>query len=378
VRAQVTWNKANDLDLHAYDSAGLHAYFGAPGAIPNAVLSSDVTDSGGPETFTDNLTPSNRTFGYRVCYYVGDDTGAGPTAVTLTITDETGAQSTDTFTLGRPGNCQRRGVTSHIPPDTDGDDDGVLDELDNCPNAANANQLDSNGDGYGDVCQDEAIIDSDGDSVLDSSDNCVAVANPDQVDSDSDGLGNACDTSPGIQPPPPPPPVLPVLGKSVVAGVVSGKVRIKLKNGKFRTLGANEVIPLGSTIDATKGKVRLTSAAGPGGKVQTADFYQGMFVVTQTKGSKPVTQLALSGKLTCGKASASARKKVRRLWGNGKGRFRTKGRHGAATVKGTQWLTEDRCNGTLFRVKRGVVSVRDFGKKKTVLVKKGKSYLAKR
>jgi hypothetical protein len=47
-------------------------------------------------------------------------------------------------------------------------------------------------------------------------------------------------------------------------------------------------------------------------------------------------------------------------------------------VKGTQWLTEDRCNGTLFRVKRGVVSVRDFRKKKTVLVKKGKSYLAKR
>jgi hypothetical protein len=170
-----------------------------------------------------------------------------------------------------------------------------------------------------------------------------------------------------------------VLGKTVVAGVVSGTVRIKGRNGRFRTLRGDEAIPLGSTIDATKGRVRLTSAAGPGGKTQTADFYQGMFVVTQTRGSKPVTQLALSGKLSCGKskASASARKKVRRLWGDGKGRFRTKGKYGAATVRGTNWLTEDRCGSTLVRVKRGRVAVRDFAKRKTVLVKKGKSYLAR-
>ena len=105
--------------------------------------------------------------------------------------------------------------------------------------------------------------------------------------------------------------------------------------------------------------MRLTSAAG-GGKTQSAVFYQGAFVVTQTRGAKPVTQLALTGKLSCGKgkASSSARKKkVRRLWGDGKGRFRTKGRYGAATVRGTKWLTEDRCNGTLVRVKRGVVAV---------------------
>jgi hypothetical protein len=169
-----------------------------------------------------------------------------------------------------------------------------------------------------------------------------------------------------------------------VAGAVSGTIRIKLKNGKFRTLGPNESIPLGSTVDATKGKVKLTSAAGPGGKVQSGVFYQGAFVITQTRGARPVTQLALSGTLSCGKrsgrkpASTSARKKkVRRLWGDGKGRFRTKGRHGAATVRGTKWLTEDRCDGTLVRVKRGVVAVKDFAKKKTVIVKKGKSYLAR-
>jgi hypothetical protein len=193
-------------------------------------------------------------------------------------------------------------------------------------------------------------------------------------------------------PPPPPPPAQqqvqgtvaqspePVLGQSVVAGTVSGTVRVKGKDGKFRTLGANESIPLGSTVDATKGRVRLTSAAGPGGATQTAVFYQGMFVVTQTRGPKPITQLALAGKLTCPKAkraTASARKRVRRLWGDGKGRFRTRGRHGAATVKGTKWLTEDRCDSTLVRVRRGTVVVRDFAKRRNVTVKKGHSYVAR-
>jgi ferric-dicitrate binding protein FerR (iron transport regulator) len=68
---------------------------------------------------------------------------------------------------------------------------------------------------------------------------------------------------------------------------------------------------------------------------------------------------------------------VRRLWGDGKGRFRTRGRHGAATVKGTKWLTQDSCDSTLVRVKRGTVVVRDFAKKKTVTVKQGRSYVAR-
>ena len=188
-------------------------------------------------------------------------------------------------------------------------------------------------------------------------------------------------------PPPPPPPVTippPVVGKTVVVDVVSGTIKIKGRNGRFRTLKADESIPVGSTIDATKGKVRLTSAANRSGATQSAVFYQGQFAVTQTKGAKPITQLALNAKLSCTtkkkgrKASTSAkRKKVRRLWGDGKGRFRTKGKHGAATVKGTRWLTEDRCTRTLVRVKRGKVTVRDFVKRKTVTVKQGRAYVAR-
>jgi ferric-dicitrate binding protein FerR (iron transport regulator) len=50
----------------------------------------------------------------------------------------------------------------------------------------------------------------------------------------------------------------------------------------------------------------------------------------------------------------------RQLWGDGRGRFRTRGRYGAATVRGTKWLTDDRCDGTLVRVKRGKVDVQDL------------------
>jgi ferric-dicitrate binding protein FerR (iron transport regulator) len=65
-----------------------------------------------------------------------------------------------------------------------------------------------------------------------------------------------------------------------------------------------------------------------------------------------------------------------KLWGSGKGKFRTDGKYSSATVRGTIWLVADRCDGTLTKVRRGVVSVRDIKRKKTVKVKAGHSYLA--
>ncbi len=77
-------------------------------------------------------------------------------------------------------------------------------------------------------------------------------------------------------------------------------------------------------------------------------------------------------------ASASRSRKVRRLWGrdNG-GRFRSHGRHSHATVRGTRWLTVDRCDGTLTRVTDGAVVVRDFRRHRSVLVRAGHTYLAR-
>ena len=38
-------------------------------------------------------------------------------------------------------------------------------------------------------------------------------------------------------------------------------------------------------------------------------------------------------------------------------------------MRGTIWLVEDRCEGTLTKVSRGTVSVRDFKRKKIIDVK---------
>ena len=171
----------------------------------------------------------------------------------------------------------------------------------------------------------------------------------------------------------------PVAGKSVNVEAVSGTVKIKRRGRKrFVTLTGEAHIPVGSTIDTRRGRISITAAQGKG-KTASADFFDGLFKLTQTKGSKPLTTLALTQRLSCPRKAASAakKKKKRRLWGDGKGRFRTKGKNSAATVLGTKWLVEDRCASTLTRVARGKVKVRDFAKRKTVTVRAGKRYIAR-
>ena len=181
------------------------------------------------------------------------------------------------------------------------------------------------------------------------------------------------------------PPSTPVLNESFNVKSDEGDVSVRAPDAEhFTELPDDAGLPVGSLVNARKGAVTLTSAADDSGETQTAVFYGALFQVRQTGSKNPVTELVLKGRKLrgCGrargrKASASRRHKVRRLWGRGKGRFRTRGRHSAASVRGTIWLTEDRCDGTLTRVKRGEVAVRDFARKRTVLVDAGESYFAK-
>lgn len=79
-------------------------------------------------------------------------------------------------------------ITIEVESDDD-DSDGILDVDDNCPLISNPDQLDTDMDGEGDVCD----MDDDGDGILDAEDNCPLTANADQLDTDNDGVGDVCD-----------------------------------------------------------------------------------------------------------------------------------------------------------------------------------------
>ena len=174
----------------------------------------------------------------------------------------------------------------------------------------------------------------------------------------------------------------PVVGKAVNVEVKTGRVLVKVPgSSRFVELVAGQQIPVGTIVDATKGHVTLSST-GAGGVLETAEFYDGIFKVTQTTGARPVTVVTLAETLSCPKpggkaAAAAAKKKTRKLWGSGKGTFRTEGKYSAATVRGTTWLVQDTCTTTLTKVTQGVVEVRDNVRRKTVLVKPGKPYTAR-
>ena len=206
--------------------------------------------------------------------------------------------------------------------------------------------------------------------------------------------GAACDAGAyEVVPAPPPPPApvptptvtptaTPVAGKTVAGTVVKGKVLVKTRGGKYVALDPGTPIPLGSTIDTRHGTIQLTAQQKKNGKTQTAKFFDGIFKITQTKKTTDLTLTQALAKCPKRKHSAHAaakkkKPKTRKLWGNGSGSFRTRGRYSAATVRGTKWLVQDACSGTLTRVRKGVVSVRDNVRRKTIVLRAGKKYLAK-
>ena len=113
-----------------------------------------------------------------------------------------------------------------------------------------------------------------------------------------------------------------------------------------------------------------------GEKVVTVDLMHGSFETCVRVPRAAKRRKARAAASTKARRKA-AKRIVRRIWGSGKGRFRTRGRHAAATVRGTEWTVEDRCDATAVRVRSGVVDVEDFGTGKTVAVRAGEVHIAR-
>lgn len=161
----------------------------------------------------------------------------------------------------------------------------------------------------------------------------------------------------------------PVIRKSANLVPLAPGVRILLPGSDtWILLEEAKLIPVGTIIDARNGRAQLTMANADG-STYTGDFWGGVFQVVQGSGSNPITTLKLrddiAGKPTetfkaSSKGVVIARKRGKRkngLWGSGKGKFRTSGRGGSASVRGTIWWVANYANGTAFKVARGVVKV---------------------
>jgi hypothetical protein len=199
----------------------------------------------------------------------------------------------------------------------------------------------------------------------------------------------------------------PVLGKSANVEVVSGVVFVKLPKGAssssvrgsgsafaalskglpgFIPLTEARQVPMGSTLDTRAGVARLTTATSSAGKLQVGNFGAGLFTLLQNRKQKGLVTLKLVNS-TSHKVCTSLGKKAQvaklsskvlgRLKSNAHGKYTAVGEHASATVRGTVWTVTNQCNGTLTQVSRGVVSVRDFARRKTITVTAGHQYFAR-
>jgi hypothetical protein len=237
----------------------------------------------------------------------------------------------------------------------------------------------------------------------------------------TNSAGSATGTNQTLVTPADPPPPPPVLGKAVNVTPVSGIVYIKLPPGAtlasaasvspfssfsmgaqalealtkgqaFIPLTEARQIPVGSVLETTGGVVGITTAttASRKGKLQSGDFGAGIFKLLQGRRQKGLTELNIidnhSASQVCatvgkkGKALAAkhlSSKTLGRVNASAHGRFSVRGQYSAATVRGTVWNVSNRCEGTLTHVTRGVVSVRDFRRRKTITLFTGESYLAR-
>lgn len=204
----------------------------------------------------------------------------------------------------------------------------------------------------------------------------------------SDEAGNT-DPTPAIAPftvytgPP-----KPIAGKTINLEPVEGTVELQCPGeDEYNRLTSFRQVPLGCLINTRHGVVSLTASKGQSGALQDANFWGGVFITSQKAGDNQEVELELAGRRMCERRSLLRRpvatlsrsgKGGRKLWGEGKGDYKTSGSHGSATVRGTTWLVVDRCDAsTLIKVAEGTVSVRDFVKDKSLTLTAGEQYVAK-
>ncbi len=190
---------------------------------------------------------------------------------------------------------------------------------------------------------------------------------------------------------PAPPP--PVVGAKVNVSVTAGKIWVKVGTGAFEPLTEGEQIPTGAEIDSLHGTMKLITAGPTKHSTQTATVSGAVFKLTQTRSgankglanltliygafaNSPTTAVCKPHHGKAQDASLSSRI-LQTLHASAYGRFRTSGRYGAATVRGTVWSITDKCNGTLFHAIVHSILIQNFVRHISFLLTAGHTYLVR-
>jgi hypothetical protein len=198
-----------------------------------------------------------------------------------------------------------------------------------------------------------------------------------------------------------------VLDRSVVVSPAAGSNEFGLRGmDREVPLEARISLPLESRIDASAGDIDVRAADGDG--ADALNFSEGASEVSRRGDGQ--TELRLIGDMsgcraTGSRAGVQGSKRGRGRRGRGKtkssavgtkrlrGRLR-RARHAATDFSGipitgrasraaprgagvTEWIVEDRCEGTFTRVVRGTVVVTDLGRARDVVLRTGDTYLAR-
>jgi hypothetical protein len=190
------------------------------------------------------------------------------------------------------------------------------------------------------------------------------IATPPQVRATAQAIADC----PAARPPPAPSKGTPTGGPA--AGYPPGRVKLP-GQGRFSRIVPGQPLPFGTVVDVSNGRgVALTD--GKQGKLTISGQRDGVPSIVKLVRAGRVVEL----QLTRGDLGACS-KPARRLWANGKGNFRVRGRY-ASVSKGRWWLTTDYCDRTVIQARTGSVLVRDLVTNKSVVVKAPDTYIARR
>ena len=177
-------------------------------------------------------------------------------------------------------------------------------------------------------------------------------------------------------------------GVAAAVAVVRGVVSIKDSTGTFIPIkGSTVSVPVDSTIDATKGVIRVSTAADyrpvtdPRHHEQVGTFSEAIFEIKQLTKRQALARLRAKQRrrlfqiipstdlqlLSAPGALTKARCRphspnpgnglVRAITGTAKGFYRTLAANSITTIHNATWIVEDRCDATITEVGKGTATV---------------------